>query len=267
MTKSGFFAVDANNPKHLVASLERRSSARLYAPYRSALMAKVAETKGAVLDIGSGGGHMVGTLKDLLPERAIIGVEPSKILTRKALAQGRPTINASGSNLPFPDGSTGCVVAERVLQHVANIGDILAEVTRVLEYGGRIILVDPHHAGARLKVDGMQDLADQLVNWRAESGTVTPNAPEVSAKWLKEHDYNVLQEVFVCETGLYEDARVITNFPEWAKLAREAGEPVTEKAVRLWEEHWGKQAHAEPSQENWFHWPVVMSVAELRPEK
>lgn len=263
--RSEFSDVDGTRPEHLVASLQRRSSARLYEPYRSFILESVASTSGAVVDVGAGGGHMLGRLASAFPHRFAVGVEPSAALVEVAASHGRPVVRASSEALPFGSSSVGCVIAERVLQHVYDVPTAISEMLRVLEPGGCIVLADPDHASVLLRVPELQELAGRLVAWRARAGTATPDAAHVSRRLLESEGLHVSQRMFTCATSSYADARVLTNFPEWARLARLGGEDVEEGEMLGWESLWGEVAEGRMSspEGHWFQWPVVVTVASL----
>lgn len=261
MTVSGFLDVDANNPERLLASLDRRATTVLYREYREALVAVIASTLGTVVDVGAGAGHLVERLQAELPGRPVVGVDPSHVLSRAALAAGRTVVLGSGARLPFPAESAGCLVAERVLQHVVDLEDTLSEMARVAAPNGVLVIADPDHAGVRLAVPGLQDLSDRLVRWRATAGTAAPDAAVRARTWFTENDWHVTQRVFNCTTGCYADARPITNFPEWATLAKTAGQPVTDADVSAWDAHWRDLEARGATAEEWFHWPIVLTTA------
>lgn len=261
MTISGYSDVDGTEPDRLVRALDRRSSASLYEPYRAALMSAVADTTGPVLDVGAGGGHLVERLLARQPGRVVLGVDPSHELTRTALAAGRPVLVGTGAALPFPSASIGCLVAERVLQHVAAVEDALHEMARVAARGATLVLADPDHGRVALGVPGQQDLADRLVRWRAIEGTASPDAVVRTLAWLRSTGWAVSQQTFMCHSSDFAQARTVTNFPEWADLARSAGVPVSEREVDAWVAHWRAVETACGRGPAWFHWPVVLTIA------
>jgi SAM-dependent methyltransferase len=55
----------------------------------------------------------------------------------------RPTIVGTAEALPVPDGSFDVVLCTMVLEHVVDPRKVLAEVRRVLEPGGRLVLTVP----------------------------------------------------------------------------------------------------------------------------
>lgn len=92
---------------------------------------------GRVLDLGCGVGH---SFLELAP-RETIGVD----LDPRALeGQDRETHVADMRALPFPDGSFASVLAVQSLEHVPDAGEVLREVRRVLEPGGRAVFVTPN---------------------------------------------------------------------------------------------------------------------------
>jgi SAM-dependent methyltransferase len=62
-------------------------------------------------------------------------------------ARGLAALQADIEALPFADGVFDCVLANRVLYHVRNLGEGLAQIARVLRPGGRLVAVtySDHH--------------------------------------------------------------------------------------------------------------------------
>jgi len=54
-------------------------------------------------------------------------------------------VRASAFALPFPDASFRCVLCSQVIEHVPIDSPILAELRRVLEPGGRLVLGTPDY--------------------------------------------------------------------------------------------------------------------------
>lgn len=99
--------------------------------------------QGAVVaDVGCG----IGTvLADLLERGArAVGVDSSEAMVREAARRvpGAELHVADAAALPLEDGTLSGYRAERVYQHVADPVPALVEAMRVLEPGGRIVLVD-----------------------------------------------------------------------------------------------------------------------------
>ena len=159
---------------------------------------------GRLLDIGTGTGRMI----ELLGSRAAsaIGVDRSPEMLR--FARGR--IEAAGLvhaevrhadmyALPRADGSADTVVLHQVLHFADTPAAAIAEAARVLNTGGRLLVVDfaPHdreelrarHAHARLGFD-----AAQVGGWLAAAGlavtrtvdVATPDFPLTVSLWLGE---------------------------------------------------------------------------------
>jgi SAM-dependent methyltransferase len=75
---------------------------------------------------------------------------------------------ADGHHLPFHASGFDGVLADRVLQHVAEPERVLDEMLRVLRPGGRIALADPDYGTQVLDIED-QDLARQVLHFRAEA--------------------------------------------------------------------------------------------------
>ncbi len=97
-----------------------------------------------VLDIGSGPGHAAL----LFATRAVAADPTAAMLDQgRALAKARGLTNLSfeltaAEELPFPDASFDRVTSRQSAHHYADVSAALREVSRVLEPGGRFVLID-----------------------------------------------------------------------------------------------------------------------------
>jgi dolichol-phosphate mannosyltransferase len=94
------------------------------------------------LDVGCGSSRILAGL----PPRSV-GVDVLLRKLRYARRFGAHLVNASGFQLPFRDGTFGCVVCSQVIEHVPRDAPILAELDRVLAPGGRLVLGTPDYGG------------------------------------------------------------------------------------------------------------------------
>ena len=92
----------------------------------------------AVLDLGCAGGFMSEALDDR--GAAVTGIDPAKdaIAAARAHAAGRSVRydTGVGEALPYADECFDAVVCVDVLEHVADLSRVIAEVARVLKPGG-----------------------------------------------------------------------------------------------------------------------------------
>lgn len=104
-----------------------------------------------ILDVGCGtGGDVLALADQVVPGGCVVGVDLSEVLITKALsrAAGRAGVEfyvADATDLPMAPGTFDSVRAERVLQHVADPAQAVAEIVRVTAAGGRIVLAEPDH--------------------------------------------------------------------------------------------------------------------------
>ena len=134
--------------------------------WRSGLLAREARAGERVLDLGCGAGHFLALLRALGAEP--IGVE----LSERALEQARSResraethLLAADGSIPLAHGSVDLVWCSEVIEHVADVGGLLAEVRRVLSPGGRILLTTPFHGrikGAALALTRFDSHFDPL---------------------------------------------------------------------------------------------------------
>ena len=95
------------------------------------------------LDAGCGTGALALALAPLVGE--VVGVDPDeeRLAAARSLAPANVTFQAADAgDLPFPNGSFDLVGCFRVLHHARRPELIVAELTRVLRMGGRLLLVD-----------------------------------------------------------------------------------------------------------------------------
>jgi ubiquinone/menaquinone biosynthesis C-methylase UbiE len=100
----------------------------------------------AVLDVGSGAGQIAGhVLKYADPGASVTCTDLSRQMLRRArtrLKSSRPRFVACDlSQLPFPNASFDCITCGYVLEHLPTPEPGLAEMTRVLQRGGRMFLL------------------------------------------------------------------------------------------------------------------------------
>jgi SAM-dependent methyltransferase len=111
----------------------------------------VAHLAGArrILDVGAGEGQVARAAAASAPAPGgarVTGVEPAWAQVRAAARRGGGVNYARGRGeaLPFPDAAFDAVVTCLVLEHTDDLDAVLAEVSRVLEPGGRFVLFTNH---------------------------------------------------------------------------------------------------------------------------
>lgn len=105
---------------------------------------------GELLDIGCGGGANLSRLMQRSADGKVTGVDYSAVsvaksrkANAKAIADGRcKVLEASVANLPFADGTFAMVTAFETIYFWPEIEKSFAEVHRVLQPGGRFLIVN-----------------------------------------------------------------------------------------------------------------------------
>jgi len=143
--------------------------ASFYAKYADTL--KPARAGARALDVGCGVGQVVARLKEAGFEAH--GVDVSEPNIERARVFSDRCQLYDGRRLPFPDKHFASVGALNVLEHVEEPEAFIAELVRVTEIGGRIVLSSPNFfrvIGFRDYHPMMRGLGSKWRNWRRLSG-------------------------------------------------------------------------------------------------
>lgn len=144
---------------------------------------EAARAAGAVLDFGAGS-----------------GARTSRVAPRQTLVVGfdigrhvalNPNVNAAvvgeGNRLPFGDGMFGLCVMRWVVEHLQEPRDVFREISRVLERGGRLIILTSNllfygYLIAALVPSRAHGPIVRILSGRAESETF-PTAYRANTPW------------------------------------------------------------------------------------
>jgi SAM-dependent methyltransferase len=96
------------------------------------------------LDLGCGDGRFGAELR--AAGARVVGADVAHEAVRRARARGlEAVVVAEGGPLPFAEDAFDVVWAGEVLEHVADVVGLLAEVRRVLAWGGTLLVTTPWH--------------------------------------------------------------------------------------------------------------------------
>jgi SAM-dependent methyltransferase len=132
-------------------SLEERANAGLHPHILEKIESLQADKTSRIVDVGCGSGAMLHRLADRGYTNLYgLDIEPPR--------QGRAGITFIECDLdarftPFDDESVDLALSVEVFEHIENIGSLLAELSRILSPGGRILATTPnlHSLEARLR--------------------------------------------------------------------------------------------------------------------
>ena len=117
-----------------------------------------------VLDLGCGDGAFAAELLQAGCAVTMADVAGEALRRARARAPGAEAVAlAEGEPLPFAEDAFDVVWAGEVLEHVADVVGLLAEVRRVLRWGGRLLVTTPWHGRLVVATDAHFDpRADHL---------------------------------------------------------------------------------------------------------
>ena len=93
-----------------------------------------------LLDVACGSGYGVSMLSS---KGWVVGVDVDEEALRSARQAG-PVVASDGCRLPFLDGAFDAVVTLETIEHLEHRDEFLAELARVLEPGGSLVLSTPN---------------------------------------------------------------------------------------------------------------------------
>lgn len=104
------------------------------------------------LDVATGTGLVTLAALDLgLSKKDLIGVDPSRgMLDQNRSATGIQLIQGCGERLPFADRTFDFAVMGYALRHVEDLGQLFLEFRRVLQPGGRVLILEISRPPSRL---------------------------------------------------------------------------------------------------------------------
>jgi ubiquinone/menaquinone biosynthesis C-methylase UbiE len=130
------FEAAAGDEEHFPSSIDPRIyHVQLIARYFGDMNSRLA------LDAGSGKGRFARVLLQLNPQARIVTLDLALAMLAHAKA---PLLPCCGTltQYPFPDHTFDFVYATESLEHAVNIEAAIAELTRVLKPGGKLVIID-----------------------------------------------------------------------------------------------------------------------------
>ncbi|MFO0891156.1 MAG: class I SAM-dependent methyltransferase [Isosphaeraceae bacterium] len=124
----------------------------LFGPSHRALIRRIREAAGGrpfrLLDIGCGTGLFAARLRDALPQAKVWGVDLTAEMLTKGEVRWRHLeadvlpVQGDSERLPFASGSFDFVTCANSFHHYPHQETAVAEMARVLNPGGRLLIID-----------------------------------------------------------------------------------------------------------------------------
>jgi ubiquinone/menaquinone biosynthesis C-methylase UbiE len=171
---TGFRDVDQEpDLEKLSACLRFLDALPSFGAYKARSLEKLQVRPGdTVVDLGCGLGLDVRRLAGLVsPGGMAVGIDESQKLlnlARRAFPQDPSMRFEQGDihRLPFANASVDAVRIDRTLQHVARPVEVIAEMTRVLKPGGRMVCAEPDWFSFVIDSDDQATMAPVVERWR-----------------------------------------------------------------------------------------------------
>jgi ubiquinone/menaquinone biosynthesis C-methylase UbiE len=166
--------------------------AKRYWDYRDKVIVKsISEDADVILDAGCGEGITLEKICGAFGGRRVIGLDIIDDNVSICKKHGLPVSKGDIYHLEMPDKSVDCCVFSEVIEHLDDPKSALLEVKRVLNPGGRLIVVFPNDLTFKLAriitlkfKEAFYD-AGHLIQW----------SPKSIKLFLKQHGFEVLKQV------------------------------------------------------------------------
>jgi SAM-dependent methyltransferase len=156
---SGYSHMDqTRDPMEYVRKLDERAASDFWQAMKSHMFSLLDVHAGDhVVDVGCGTGDDVRALAQVVgPGGRAVGVDASTTIiavARQRAANSGLAVEyyvGDAQHLEFSDESFDCCRAERVLQHLVNPQQALAEMVRVARPGARLVVVEPDYGATQI---------------------------------------------------------------------------------------------------------------------
>jgi SAM-dependent methyltransferase len=161
---------DQSDPQQWIDVLDRLRSDPLYVRYKARIVELLEPIPGKrYLDIGVGTG---GDAIELVRRHGVevVGVDSSAAMVAEARWRGLAQAMVGDARaLPFDAALFDGAWSDRTFQHLAEPGEALAEMVRVVRPGGLVVVADPDYGTQVVNIPD-QELADRVLRFRAGVG-------------------------------------------------------------------------------------------------
>jgi SAM-dependent methyltransferase len=190
-----------------------------------------------VLDVGCGPG-----VDAAARGMGAVGVDRSAVMCAAAAARGVAVARADAHALPFAREAFGAVVADRVLQHLADPDTALRQLAEVVRHGGRVVLAEPDQETLVISVPGIdRSVTDRIKALRRDLGYRNGRlASTLPARLAAVGLVDVAVDAFALSLT---DPDLAFGLPKWPYIWQDAGR-FTDAELAAWDAAMGRaRAH------------------------
>lgn len=145
-----------------------------------------------VADIGCGEGYILSRIT----AAEVVGVDISVAAVRQAvtIAPDATIVRAAAESLPFVEGYFDAAICSEVIEHTVEPGRVLAELSRIVRHGGRVVLSIPNEP----LINRIKDIV-----WAfGLSGILLPDVPRRQNEEWHLHSFNLPMLRRICPKTL-----------------------------------------------------------------
>jgi SAM-dependent methyltransferase len=180
MSSSQFLARQLGNPSKVVGRfLAPMWNKRNQALHDATFASLALDINDRVLEVGSGGGSLLGRIASVTTEGVVVGVDISPAMISYCTRRHRPLIDsgrlalacASADAIPYPDCHFNKICTVNSVFYWPNVFDALAEFRRLLEVSGTFVMcftcrssLQRKRFAEHIRLYEPQDIADMMTS-------------------------------------------------------------------------------------------------------
>jgi SAM-dependent methyltransferase len=183
----------------------------------------------SIVDVGCGNGYYLSRLAARHPGKTFVGIDLSAELIDRAQQRfTSPRMHFERRDF-LRDGAPACdlIMMRFVLQHLPDLGAVLAQAANALRPGGKLLVIDPDFAESSCspRLPLFMGMFAAFEKWRASLGLLRGGAMGLADRMLAFPGWRVSEErlIRVVQLPPFKDSAAAATFAGWIDLCQRAG--------------------------------------------
>jgi len=183
----------------------------------------------SVVDVGCGNGYYVSRLAALHPDKTFTGVDISpELIAHAGRRHGSARVRFERRDFVRDSAPPAdAIILRFVLQHLPDLGIVLAQARRALPADGKLIVIDPDFAASNCSppIPIFTGMFAAFEAWRAGLGLLRGGGLDLAARVAAFPEWRILSDerVNVVQAPPFRRSTMAATFGAWINLCERAG--------------------------------------------